>query len=207
MGFLLMLKRADSRLLAPRQRGFTLIEMMIVVLILSILLGVAIPSFREAFATQRVKTAAKTLFAAVKQARSEALRMNGICDVHIIPESAGDWAQRLHIVGVSSGGAAPAFNAGGAYATCQFDGNNDGDFADPGDITYQNPLAIFNGQEFVNGTPAAALAGIEFNSLGRPTAAVPNVNFCDDAGLAHSQWTITLDAAGLPQYSSTQGAC
>lgn len=188
-------------------RGFTIIEMMITVLILGIVLGFGIPSFRESIATQRVKTASKTLFSAIQLARSEALRMNGICDVYVVPEAAGDWAQRVHVVGVSSGGAAPAFNAGQVYATCQFDSNNDGDFADAGDITYNNPLATFPAQDQVNGTPAAALANIEFNALGRPTAAIPAINFCDDDGLAQSRWTITLSAVGMPQYSSTTGGC
>lgn len=194
-------------------RGFTLIEMMIVVVILAILVGFAIPSFREAFATQRVKTAAKTMYTALRQARSEAIRMNGLCDVYIIPADQGDWATELHIVGVTVGGAVPAFDSTPpvTYAACQFDGNGDGDFSDAGiDITYQNPLGVFSEQQSVNGTPDNAgntLANIRYNLLGRPVGGtVDPVDFCDDDGLAPLEWTITLDAAGLPQYA-TGAAC
>lgn len=190
-----------------RSRGFTLIEAMIVVLILSILLGVAIPGFREAFATQRVKTAAKTLFTALRQARSEAMRMNGLCDVFIVPQTAGNWAGRLHLVGVTVGSGAPAFDTNANYAACQFDGNGDGDFTDTNiDITYNNPLATFSAQQYVTGAPAAALASIQYNRLGRPTAAMPQVNFCDDGGLTQTRWSVTLGADGLPQYTSG-GSC
>ena len=39
-------------------RGFTLIELMIVVTLLAVMLGIAAPSFRDFMAGQRVKTAA-----------------------------------------------------------------------------------------------------------------------------------------------------
>ncbi len=190
-------------LMHPRrnQRGFTLIELMIVVLILSILLGVGIPSFREAFATQRVKTAAKTLFSAIKQARSEAIRLNGICEVYLVPNAATNWADGLQILAVTTGGNPATFAANPAANPCVFTDNTG-----TGNITYNNPLAIFTAQEYVRGTPAAALANIQFNRLGRPTAAPPNIGFCDDDNLAPDQWTVEIDAAGLPRYSS-DGTC
>lgn len=194
--------RHDAPLFRRNTRGFTIIEMMIVVLILGIMVAVAVPGFREAFATQRVKAAGKTLYSALKQARSEAQRMNGICEVYLVPEDSTNWASELHLVAVTNGGGVPAFDATAGYGDCQFDSAGDGyNAAHTGDIAYSNPLAVFPAQEYVTGTPAAALASIQFNLLGRATAAVPAIAYCDDAGYAQAQWTVNLDAAGLPWYN------
>ncbi len=179
---------------------------MIVVLIMSILVGVAVPSFREMFATQRTKTAAKTLFTAMKQARSEAMRLNGICDVYIVPASAGDWANGLEIQAASVG-TVPAF---GSTTACQFDSDGLG-MGGAGDISYDNPLAVYAGQQYVLATPGPAagdtLANIQYNRLGRSVGGTGlQFHFCDDDNLAQTRWTITLDSAGLPRYSS-DGTC
>ncbi len=192
-----------------RSGGFTLVEAMIVVLIVAILLGVGIPGFREAFATQRVKTAAKTLFTALRQARSEAMRMNGLCDVYVVPDDAGDWAAGLQIIAAPVGSDATTVANIAADPTavgneCVFTDNTA-----TGNITYKNPIAVFSEQEYVNGTPAVALANIRYNRLGRPSptgVVIPQINFCDDGGLAQSRWSVSLGVDGLPQYASG-GAC
>jgi type IV fimbrial biogenesis protein FimT len=58
------------------QRGFSLIELMVVVTIAAVMLGVAIPSFREFTAGQRVKNTAFDFAAALLLARSEAIKRN-----------------------------------------------------------------------------------------------------------------------------------
>jgi type IV fimbrial biogenesis protein FimT len=60
-----------------RSRGFTLIEMMVVVSILSVLGALAIPRFGDIVERQRVRQAASDLTAAIYLARSEALRRGG----------------------------------------------------------------------------------------------------------------------------------
>jgi type IV fimbrial biogenesis protein FimT len=64
--------------LGPRRRsratGFTLIEMMVTISVAVILLGIAVPSFRELIANQRIKSASFDLFSAVSLARSEAIK-------------------------------------------------------------------------------------------------------------------------------------
>lgn len=64
-----------------RQRGFTLIELMVVVTILAVLASLAGPSFRDFIATQRIRNAASDLLADLMLARSEALRRNGVVTV------------------------------------------------------------------------------------------------------------------------------
>lgn len=60
--------------LSPRGlKGFTLIEMMVVVLVLAVLAAFAVPSFRTMIANQRVTSAAQELQVVLLYARSEAV--------------------------------------------------------------------------------------------------------------------------------------
>jgi type IV fimbrial biogenesis protein FimT len=56
--------------------GFTLIELMIVLIIVAILAALAGPSFRDFIISQRIKTTSFDLFADLNYARSEAVRTN-----------------------------------------------------------------------------------------------------------------------------------
>lgn len=60
----------------PRQRGFSLIELMVVVTMVAIMLGIGIPSFKSFTSSQRVKGAAVDFATALLQARSEAIKRN-----------------------------------------------------------------------------------------------------------------------------------
>ena len=77
---------------SPRRamRGFTVIELMIVVAILAILTAVAVPGMRNLIQAQRVKTAAFDVYAGLSLARSEAIKRN--TSVTLTPTS-GDWAK------------------------------------------------------------------------------------------------------------------
>jgi type IV fimbrial biogenesis protein FimT len=74
-------------------RGFTLIEMMIVLVIAAILLAVGVPSFRSLIQNQRITTTTNEFFAAVNLTRSEALQ-RGV-QVRLVPADAdsSDWTQ------------------------------------------------------------------------------------------------------------------
>lgn len=56
--------------------GFTLIEMIVTVAILSILLAIAAPSFQTLLANMRLRSTAESLMAGLQLARTEALRRN-----------------------------------------------------------------------------------------------------------------------------------
>jgi type IV fimbrial biogenesis protein FimT len=71
-------------------RGFTLTEAMLTLAVLAILIGLATPSFREIFLTQRVKIASFDLFSGLVLARSEAITRN--TTVTIVP-SGGNWSE------------------------------------------------------------------------------------------------------------------
>jgi type IV fimbrial biogenesis protein FimT len=70
-------------------RGFTLIELMVVVSLAAIMLSLAVPSLRDLIVGQRVKTAAFAFANAAMQARSEAIKRNQ--EVALVPLVAGNW--------------------------------------------------------------------------------------------------------------------
>ena len=72
------------------QSGFTLIEAMMVVAVLAVLAGAALPELRSFMASQVVKTPASDLYASLAFARSEAIKRNA--PIEVIP-AATDWAQ------------------------------------------------------------------------------------------------------------------
>lgn len=59
-----------------RSRGFTLIELVVTIALLTILFGLAVPSFGEWIRNARVRTASDALQNGVRTAQSEALRRN-----------------------------------------------------------------------------------------------------------------------------------
>lgn len=70
-------------------RGFTIIEALVTMAVLVILVGLAVPSFREIFLAQGVKTASFDVFSGLVLARSEAVARN--TTVTISP-SGGNWS-------------------------------------------------------------------------------------------------------------------
>lgn len=73
-----------------RPRGFTMIEMMVVVAVLAILATLAAPSLRDMVIATQLRTAASDLFQAVILARSEAIKR--ATNVNVVPVS-GNWSQ------------------------------------------------------------------------------------------------------------------
>lgn len=71
-----------------REGGFTLIELMLAIALLGILLGIAIPTYRDVILNQRLTNAANDLHAALSFARSEAVKRNANVTLQ---QAAGGW--------------------------------------------------------------------------------------------------------------------
>jgi type IV fimbrial biogenesis protein FimT len=79
----------DTARVAGLHRGFTLIELMITLSILTVLLLLAAPSYREYTANQRVKSLSNDLLVSLRFARNEAVKRNA--SVSVVADDAG-WA-------------------------------------------------------------------------------------------------------------------
>jgi type IV fimbrial biogenesis protein FimT len=78
--------------------GFTLIELMIVLVILGVMLGIALPGFAELTLSTKLKSYANDMVASVYLARGEAIKRNAqmtLCasDDGIDCAGSGDWEQ------------------------------------------------------------------------------------------------------------------
>jgi type IV fimbrial biogenesis protein FimT len=73
-----------------RSRGFTLLELVIALAIMSILLGLVAPSIREWMVNTRIRTAAQAVLNGLQTAKGEALRGNHNVGLWLVTASASD---------------------------------------------------------------------------------------------------------------------
>ncbi len=74
-----------------RARGFTIIELMAVMVVVAVLATIALPNLREMIVRMRLKTAASDLQSSLLFARSEAVKRNA--GITVVPVSSADWSQ------------------------------------------------------------------------------------------------------------------
>ena len=70
--------------------GFTIIELMIVMVVVGVLVTIAAPNLRDLIVRTRLKTAASDLHASVIIARSEAIKRNA--GMQVVPVNPANWA-------------------------------------------------------------------------------------------------------------------
>lgn len=76
--------------LQPRERGVTLIELMVGVSLIAIVLALAMPSFSTTLQSRQIRTSADTIRSGLSMARNEALRRNR--SVSFAVASDGGWS-------------------------------------------------------------------------------------------------------------------
>lgn len=74
---------------APRrQRGFTIIELMIVIAIVAILIAIGVPSMRNMILSVRLRSATSELYSTLVFARAEAIKRNANI---VVTPNGGEW--------------------------------------------------------------------------------------------------------------------
>lgn len=121
-------------------RGFTMIELLTVMTVLAIMVAIAVPSYRNFIASQRVRAASYEISTSLLLARSEAIKRNA--QVTIAPSGGTDW---------TSGWSITTTQTIGGIATT---------------VTLQNQAAI----QGISITQNPSAANIVFQGTGRPTA-------------------------------------
>lgn len=70
-------------------KGFSLIELMVALIILSILVGLAVPGFLDFLRRQKVSSSANSALAMLQYARSEAIKRQSGIEVNFVADSTG----------------------------------------------------------------------------------------------------------------------
>ena len=166
----LMLKsRKTARTLTSRSRGFTIIELMMVVVILVILISIAGPDFRNIIIATRIKNVSFDVFSTLTQARSEAITRN--TTVTITPDSGG-WAKGWTISCTDA-------------TVCKNPATN------------TPPLTIRQQNAYDGVTVTNSATSVSFNGMGRANAAVSFAISAPNASDRNKR-CVTLDASGRP---------
>lgn len=187
------------------QKGFTLIELMITLLVAAIVLGIGVPNFQQFLATNRMATATNDVVTALHAARSQAVKRRA--NVTICPSANWDAANPTcapfgqlsngHIVFVDCSAANPC----GApnMAVDAFDQI----------LRVRGPLP--NGIAPLVTTDAGGAQYFSFGPTGFPrnaagfAAPITNIQLCDDRGnhntgadIAAGRW-LQITPTGRPQ--------
>ena len=98
------------------QRGFTLVELMITLVLMAILLSLGLPSFSTFIVSQRAKGAAFDLESSIYMARSEAIKRGRTVTLAKADAApSGDWSQGWTVQTVLDDGTTVVLQQQGAY--------------------------------------------------------------------------------------------
>jgi type IV fimbrial biogenesis protein FimT len=149
--------------------GFTLVELVIALSIAAILAAIAVPSFQETIASQRVRAAASALYGSLIYARSEAIKRN--------------WPVSLIATNLASGWSVQP-------------GNDATNCTPAGDAARLKSQESFNGLTFTP-SPALSVPAFCYNSIGRLQSNTETTVKISGTGTSRC-WSVMVDSSGRP---------
>jgi prepilin-type N-terminal cleavage/methylation domain-containing protein len=138
--------------------GFSLIELLIVLILLSIMASVAMPSFTNLIQSNRVQSASDELYGLMQYAKNEAVMRNRVVTLENISGSDGRWDQQIRIYVSGDQGTNRAFNASVDEELREHTGFNQSNLTASGSAGVQKWLSFRpNGTLDVTGNPVIVL--------------------------------------------------
>lgn len=172
--------------------GFTLIELMITLVVVSVLLGIGVPNFRSFIQNSRITSQSNELVGVLATARSEALKRN----LAVVVCRSADPTAGTPVCTVGGSG---TWETGWLVFV---DKNNNNSFAAADGDTLLKVYPVLTGNNTLRGNSAALVDFLTFNRSGATTlaaAATPHhFKLCDTRG-PNSARAIVLEPTGRPR--------
>jgi type IV fimbrial biogenesis protein FimT len=155
-------------LIASRNRGFTIIELMIAIALFSVVLMLAMPSFTTMLQNAKLRAKAESILAGLQEARTEALKQNQTVEFLLMAED----PDPTNVAGFGANAAGPSWAVrvdagGGAYSFVEGRSGLEGSGqADPAALYAQ-----------VSAANLPVTTTIRFDALGRSNVGVVNSTF------------------------------
>ncbi|MDB4299611.1 GspH/FimT family pseudopilin [bacterium] len=162
--------------------GFSIVELMIALVVLSVLVSLAIPSYTQILAEQRLRQASNELRMSVSLARSEAIKRNYA--TRLLPRTSGDWADGWCVKATTNAALTPV-----TVSNCSASGVSISDYA----------LSDVVSMEGLNG-----VTSLSFNAWGRTT---DNPSFQIGTIAGDKTCTICVSVSNSGDVVSSPGAC
>ena len=173
-------------------KGFTVIEMLIVVAVVAILTSLALPSYRTIIEKRQVTSGAEQFAAFFSTVKSQAVKRN--TDIAMYPQKVGDeWCLGFKEF---DGSSCSCFDDLGDAGACTVDMNNDGTYQQS-DLTVLRSSELskpetLTGIAFLQGNTAVTNKYFVFDSV-RGFLEVPNSGYADNMKLTFEAGQYELD--------------